>query len=76
MRFELIQIGLVNVASHPVLVQSLELVTTLEKCYILDEDVLKRIIGDIFLDIQQNSIEKVFHFLISDEYQEITYESA
>lgn len=43
--------GLVNVALHPVLVQSSELIMTPEKHYVLDEKVVKSVIRIFVLEI-------------------------
>ena len=48
---------------------------TLAKHYMSNE-VGRSIIGEIILDIRLDNIEKVFHLSQTDEYEEITNESA
>ena len=56
--FTLIQSGLVNMASHPTLVQSSELIMTLAHHYVPEEKVIKSVIGEIFLDLMLLKIKK------------------
>ena len=70
----LIRSGLVNVASHTVSVQSLELVMTLTKQLVLEERVVKSVTGEIILDLRLKNIEKVFHLLRIDQFIRLTYE--
>ena len=70
----LIRSGLVNAASHLVSVQSLEVIMTLAKHFVLIERVVKSVIGEIFLDLCPKNIEKVFHLPWEDYFIRITYE--
>lgn len=57
----LIRLGLVNATSNLVSVQSSEVIMVLAKNYVLEERVVKNIIGEIVLDLRPKHIEKVFH---------------
>lgn len=67
MIFSLIQSGLFNIASHPTLMQSLELIMTLAENYVSVERVMESITGEIILDLQPKNIDKVFHLLRVDQ---------
>ena len=62
----LIRSRLVNISSHPILVQSSELIMALAKNYVLEERVVKIITREIILDLRPKNIEKVFHLLRVD----------
>ena len=47
----LIRSGLVNVASHPVSVQSAELIMTLSRHFVPDERVVKSVTKEVVLDV-------------------------
>ena len=47
----LIHLGLVNAASHPVSIQSSELIMKLAQHFVLEERVVKSVTGEIFLDL-------------------------
>ena len=49
---------------------------TLTKHYVLEEKVVKSIIGEIFLDLQPKNIEKVFHLPRVGQFIRLTYEQA
>ncbi len=71
----LIQSGWVNMASHPTLVQSFELIMTLAHHYI-PEEVVKSVTGEIVLDLRPHNIKNVFHLPREDQNPQITYEGA
>lgn len=72
----LIHSRLVNTASHPLSVQSAELVMTLAQHFILEERVVKNVTGEVVLDLRPNNIERVFHLLRVDQFIRLTYEEA
>ena len=65
---------MVNVASHSVLLQSLELIVTLVEHLVPEERVVKSLIGEIVLDLQPKNIEKIFHLPWADQFIKLTYE--
>ena len=67
------RLGLINVTSHPTLVQSSDLVMALTENYVSTKRVVKIIIGGIALDLRLKNIEKVFHLLRAYQYVKITY---
>lgn len=72
----LIRLGLVNATSHPISVQSSELIMALAENYVSEERVVKRITREIILDLRPNNIEKLFHLPRVDQYIRLTYHQA
>ena len=67
MIFALIRSRLVNVASHPISIQSSKLIMALAKNYVLEVRVVKSIIGEIVLDLRPKNIEKKFNLPRADQ---------
>ena len=61
LRSTLICSGLVNIASHPVLVQSVELIMALSQHFVPKERVVKSVTKEVVLDLRPHNIERVFH---------------
>lgn len=57
----LISLWLVNVSSHPILVQTSKLAMTLSGNCVWKERVIKSIIGEVVLDLGPKNIKKFFH---------------
>ena len=68
--------GLVNVAAHPVLVQSSKLIMAITQHYVLDEKIVQAITSEMALDIWPDAIERVFHLLVNDLIISISYDGA
>ena len=47
----LIHFRLVNVAPHPMLIQSAELIMALAQRFVLEERIVKSVIGEVVLDL-------------------------
>ena len=62
--------------SHLVSMQSFELMMTITQHYVLDEQIVKRLIGEMVLDLRPDNIEKVFHLPTSSSFCNISYEKA
>ena len=70
----LIWSGLVNVASRPMLVQSLDLIMTLAQHFLPNERVVKSVTWEDVLDLWPDNIERVFHLPRVDQFIRLTYE--
>ena len=69
----LIRLGLVNTTSHPISVQSSELIMALAENYVSEERVVKSITREIFLDLRPKNIDKVFHLPRENQYIRLKY---
>ena len=69
----LIWSDLVNEASQSTLVQFSKLIITLINHYLTEEKVIKRLIGEIVLDLQPRNIDKKFPLPREDQYVRLTY---
>jgi hypothetical protein len=72
----LIRWGLVNLASHPISVQSSKLIMALAENYVSEERVVKSITCEIILDLRTKNIKKVFHLLRACQYIRMAYHQA
>ena len=64
----LILSGLVNTTSHPIFLQSSELIITLAHHYVLEEKDVRNVTRDLGIEICPNNIEKVWHLLPVDQF--------
>ena len=69
----IIKLGLVNITSHLVSIQSSKLIMKLVENYISEEWVVKSITREIFLNLRPKNIQKVFHLLRADQYIRLIY---
>ena len=67
---------LVNVVSHPVLVQSTKLIMALSQCFVPNKRVVKSVTGEVVLDLWPDNIERVYHLPRADQFIWISYETA
>ena len=73
---KMIRCGLVNVAAHPISVQSSKLIMAIAQNYVPDEKIVWAIIGEMVLDIKPHAIQRAYHLLASDSYLSISYKDA
>ncbi len=64
----IIQSGLVNITSYPILVQSSKMIMISTQHYVPKEKVVKSVTREIDLDLRLENIEKVFYLPREDQY--------
>ena len=62
MVMKMIKNGLFNVASLLESIQSSELIMTIAQHYVLDESIVRSVIGEMVLNLRPKNIKKVFTF--------------